>query len=212
MYFNLKGIFKISIYLPSDYPQKFIKRGGIISMSIYTEKRRFLLSRNNRAWAFPVPGQWYVVQPLCLNHVDKESDFTRSRMSEIMINLITGRTIEQGASMEAGKEKDRYMHACGIIQIDPSDFPRLGIMRNTNVKVTSKHGDVVVKAIETPEGPHPGVAYMPMGPWSNSVVDPETYSTGMPTFKGVPITIVSATNEKILNSIELVRSKCWGDR
>jgi len=132
-------------------------------------------------------------------------------MSEITINLITGRTIEQGVSMEAGKEKDRYMKACGIIQIDASDFSRLGLMRNTNVKVKSLHGEVIVKAVETTEGPHPGVAYIPMGPWANSVVDPETYSTGMPTFKGVPITIESAQNEKILNSIELVRSKCWGE-
>jgi formylmethanofuran dehydrogenase subunit D len=33
----------------------------------------------------------------------------------------------------------------------------------------------------------------------------------MPTFKGVPITIEPAENEKVLTSIELVREKCWGD-
>lgn len=113
--------------------------------------------------------------------------------------------------MEGGKETDKYMKACGIIEVDDSDFKRLGIMKNTNVKVISEFGEVVVKAIEATQGPHPGVAFIPMGPWANSVTNPETYSTGMPTFKGVPITIEPAEKEKVLNSIELVRAKCWGD-
>jgi formylmethanofuran dehydrogenase subunit D len=132
-------------------------------------------------------------------------------MSTISINLISGRTIQQGASMEGGKDTDKYMKACGIIEIDDSDFKRLEIMKNTNVRVTSEFGNVVVKAVEATQGPHPGVAFIPMGPWANSVISPETYSTGMPTFKGVPITIEPAENEKVLTSIELVREKCWGD-
>jgi len=132
-------------------------------------------------------------------------------MSTISINLISGRTIQQGASMEGGKDTDKYMKACGIIEIDDSDFKRLEIMKNTNVRVISEFGNVVVKAVEATQGPHPGVAFIPMGPWANSVISPETYSTGMPTFKGVPITIEPAENEKVLTSIELVREKCWGD-
>jgi len=128
-------------------------------------------------------------------------------MSAISINLISGRTIQQGVSMEGGKETDKYMKACGIIEIDESDFKRLGIMKNTNVKVKSEFGEVVVKAVEATQGP-----FIPMGPWANSVTSPETYSTGMPTFKGVPITIDPADKEKVLNSLELVRSKCWGDQ
>ncbi|WP_373839326.1 molybdopterin dinucleotide binding domain-containing protein [Methanospirillum sp.] len=132
-------------------------------------------------------------------------------MSTISINLISGRTIQQGASMEGGKDTEKYMKACGIIEIDDSDFKRLDIMKNTNVKVKSEFGEVVVKAIEATQGPHPGVAFIPMGPWANSVTSPETYSTGMPTFKGVPITIEPAEKERVLTSIELVREKCWGD-
>ncbi|MDD3573440.1 MAG: molybdopterin dinucleotide binding domain-containing protein [Methanospirillum sp.] len=132
-------------------------------------------------------------------------------MSTISINLISGRTIQQGASMEGGKDTEKYMKACGIIEIDDSDFKRLDIMKNTNVKVKSEFGEVVVKAIEATQGPHPGVAFIPMGPWANSVTSPETYSTGMPTFKGVPITIEPAEKERVLTSIELVREKCRGD-
>lgn len=132
-------------------------------------------------------------------------------MSPITINLNTGRTIQQGVAMEGGKEKDKYRLACGIIEIDESDFKRLGVMKNTNVKVTSDYGSVIVKAITATQGPHPGMAFIPMGPWANKLSSTETYSTGMPTFKGVPITIESAPSEKVMNSVELVREYCFGD-
>lgn len=129
-------------------------------------------------------------------------------MPKINLTLITGRTIQQGVSMEAGKDKPAYMEACGIIEIDPADFKRLGAWRNTNVRVTSAYGSVVVKAVEATQGPHPGIAFIPMGPWANAVVNPKTYSTGMPTFKGVPVTVEPAPNEKVLDAITLVQSQC----
>ncbi len=126
----------------------------------------------------------------------------------ITINLISGRTIQQGVAIEGGKEKPNYRTAAGIIELDPTDFKRLGIWKNTNVRVTSPYGNVVVKAIETTQGPHPGVAFIPMGPWANSIIDPNTYSTGMPTFKGTPVTLEVAVNEPILLGIELVQKLC----
>jgi formylmethanofuran dehydrogenase subunit D len=126
----------------------------------------------------------------------------------ITINLISGRTIQQGVAIEGGKEKPLYRTAAGIIEMDEADFKKLGVWKNTNVRVTSPHGNVVVKAIETSQGPHPGVAFIPMGPWANSVIDPNTYSTGMPTFKGTPVTVEVATNEPILLGIELVQKLC----
>ncbi|HPD50914.1 MAG TPA: molybdopterin dinucleotide binding domain-containing protein [Methanoculleus sp.] len=129
----------------------------------------------------------------------------------IRVNLITGRTIHQGVSMEAGKEKPAYTAACGIIELDPTDFKKLGVFRGTNVRVTSDYGSVVVKAVEATQGPHPGIAFIPMGPWANRVVNPNTYSTGMPTFKGTPVTVEAAKNEPVLNSLELVRKGCRGE-
>jgi formylmethanofuran dehydrogenase subunit D len=127
---------------------------------------------------------------------------------EISVNLISGRTIQQGVAIEGGKEKPLYRTAAGIIEMDDADMKKLGAWRNTNVRVTSPHGSVIVKAIETTQGPHPGVAFIPMGPWANSIVDPNTYSTGMPTFKGTPVTVEVATNEPILLGIELVQKLC----
>lgn len=132
-------------------------------------------------------------------------------MPKIKLNLITGRTVWQGAAMEGGKEKPAYRDACGIIEIDAADFKRLGAWRNTNVRVTSEYGSVVVKAIETTQGPHPGLAFIPMGPWANRVVNPYTYSTGMPTFKGTPIEVEEAGGEPVLDAIQLVTKGVRGE-
>jgi formylmethanofuran dehydrogenase subunit D len=133
------------------------------------------------------------------------------RLTKLALNLISGRTIQQGVAMEHGKEKEEYRKACGIIELDPSDLKKLGAWRNTNVRVTSPYGNVVVKAVEATQGPHPGLGYIPMGPWANSVINPNTYSTGMPTFKGVPVEIEVELKEPVLSSIELVQKKCRGE-
>ena len=128
--------------------------------------------------------------------------------NSISVNLISGRTIQQGVAIESGKEKASYRTACGIIEMDPSDLKKLGAWKNTNVKVTSDYGSVVVKAVEATQGPHPGVAFIPMGPWANSIITPNTYSTGMPTFKGTPVTVEVAIDEPVLLGIELVQKNC----
>ena len=129
-------------------------------------------------------------------------------MAAINLNLISGRNIQQGVAIEGGKEKPACRAAAGIIELDPSDLKKLGAWKGTNVKVTSDYGSVVVKAIETTQGPHPGLGFIPMGPWANSIVNPNTYSTGMPTFKGVPVKVEVAINEPILLGIELVQKQC----
>ena len=123
---------------------------------------------------------------------------------KIKLNLITGRTIQQGVSMEGGKETPAYRDACAILELDPKDFKRLGIWEGNPVRVTSSYGSVVVKAVKTKQGPHPGLGWIPMGPWANRLTDPNTYSMGMPTFKGIPVEVESAPNEKILLSLELI--------
>ncbi|MDD1670071.1 MAG: molybdopterin dinucleotide-binding protein [Methanomicrobiales archaeon] len=129
-------------------------------------------------------------------------------MAKIQLNLISGRTIQQGVAIEGGKEKPAYRDACGIIELDAEDFRKLGIYRNTNVRVTSPYGSVVVKAVDATQGPHPGLGWIPMGPWANSVTNPNTYSTGMPTFKGVPVEVEPAPTEPVLLGIELVQKAC----
>ena len=129
-------------------------------------------------------------------------------MATINVNLISGRSIQQGVAIEGGKEKPAYRTAAGIIELDLSDLKKLGAWKNTNVRVTSDYGSVIVKATETSQGPHPGIGFIPMGPWANSIIDPNTYSTGMPTFKGTPVKVEVAITEPVLLGIELVQKLC----
>jgi len=76
---------------------------------------------------------------------------------------------------------------------------------------TSEYGSVVVKAVQATQGPHPGLAFIPMGPWANQIISPNTYSTGMPTFKGVPVKVEVAEGGKVLEALDLVRKACRGE-
>lgn len=123
---------------------------------------------------------------------------------KLELNLITGRTIQQGVSMEGGKERSDYRDACGILELDPVDLKKLGVWDGSTVRVTSAYGSVIVKAVRTNQGPHPGLGWIPMGPWANRLTDPNTYSMGMPTFKGIPVTVEPAPNERVLLSLEVI--------
>ena len=56
--------------------------------------------------------------------------------------------------------------------------------------------------------PHPGLGWIPMGPWANMLVYENTYSTGTPTFKGTAVTVEPAETEQVLSSIDLVLQSC----
>ena len=57
--------------------------------------------------------------------------------NKISLNTITCRSIQQGVGMEAGKTSKKYFDACTIIEMHPDDMKKLGIWKNTNVRVTS---------------------------------------------------------------------------
>ena len=69
-------------------------------------------------------------------------------MPTISLNMITQRSIEEGAAMERGKTNQDYFEACSIIELNPEDMKRAGILRSTNVRVVSECGTVIVKAKE----------------------------------------------------------------
>ncbi|HEY9207088.1 MAG TPA: molybdopterin dinucleotide binding domain-containing protein [Candidatus Methanoperedens sp.] len=117
----------------------------------------------------------------------------------LKVTLITGRTINQGATIE-NKTSSDYMEATAYCELNSKDIGLLG--NGNNVKVKTAHGDVVVKLKENNGNPD-GIAFIPMGPWANAVVDPDTKGCGMPGFKGVPAN-VEATKDKILLMKELI--------
>jgi formylmethanofuran dehydrogenase subunit D len=123
----------------------------------------------------------------------------------IEVNMISGRTVWQGVAIEGHKHDDGYVKACGIVEMDVSDMKSLHVFPGQTVKVKSAYGEVVVRAVKATQGPHPGLVFIPMGPWANQVTSTEMYSTGMPHFKGVKVTITPAPNETVVNGIKLLQ-------
>jgi len=120
-------------------------------------------------------------------------------MPKLKVSLLTGRTIDQGKGKEMGKLSKEYLESVVICQMDPNDMKFLGTKENTNVKVVTDFGSVVLKAVKSARAPHPKVVFIPYGPWASLIMNPKTHGTGMPSLKGIPAEIEPAPNEKVLS-------------
>ncbi len=117
----------------------------------------------------------------------------------LKVTLITGRTISQGVNLE-NKTSPDYMDAAAFCELNSKDIGLLG--KPKNVRIRTDHGDVVVKVKENNGNPE-NIAFIPMGPWANAIVDPDTKGCGMPGFKGIPAEI-EVTEDKVLLIRELI--------
>ncbi|MCX9025724.1 MAG: tRNA CCA-pyrophosphorylase [Candidatus Methanoperedens sp.] len=117
----------------------------------------------------------------------------------LKVTLITGRTVNQGANLE-NKTSSDYQEATAYCELNSKDIGVLG-KSGEKVRVKTKHGEVIVKLKENNGNPD-GLAFIPMGPWANAVVDPDTKGCGMPGFKGIQAEI-DVTNDKLLLMREL---------
>lgn len=117
--------------------------------------------------------------------------------AKVKVTLLTGRTIDQGTTKEHGKLSKEYQEIVATCEVDLDDLKKLTMKKNSNVRVSTDYGSVVVKAIESKRGSHPGIAYMPYGLWANEVVDPNTNGTGMPSFKGIPAELEITQSEQV---------------
>jgi formylmethanofuran dehydrogenase subunit D len=123
---------------------------------------------------------------------------------KLHVILITGRTIDQGVGKEMGKGSKEYFDSSSICVIDEADMKKLGIKSRTNVKVTSKYGDVILKAAKNPYGSNPGLIFIPCGLWANAICGDETFGMGMPLFKGFMVDVEPAPTEPVLTLDELL--------
>ena len=121
--------------------------------------------------------------------------------------LITGRTIDQGVGKEMGKGSKEYFDSSALCFIDEADMKKLGIKSRSNVKVTSKYGSVIVKAVKNPYGSNPGLVFIPCGLWANAICGDETFGMGMPLFKGFQVEVEPAPNQAILTLDELLKEE-----
>ena len=121
------------------------------------------------------------------------------------VTLLTGRTIRQGQGKEYGKLSERYWKSVAVCEMDPDDMKRLGIRENTNVKIATDYGSVVLRAVKSLRAPHPSTVFVPYGPWVSLIVNPRTHGTGMPSLKGITAVVEPAPTEPLLSLEELIK-------
>jgi formylmethanofuran dehydrogenase subunit D len=127
------------------------------------------------------------------------------------LTLLTGRTIDQGVGKERGKTSKDYLENVAVCFLDSDDLKKFGVKANTNVLVSTQHGSVVLKAMKSLRGPHPGIVFIPYGPWANVIVNPETDSIGMPSLKGIPVEVEPASDQPVLDLPSLLEKQFGKD-
>lgn len=126
-------------------------------------------------------------------------------MPKLKVSLLTGRTIDQGTGKEYGKFSEEYQESVSISQMDPGDMKFLRAKENENIKVTTEFGSVIMKVVKSRRAPHPGVVFVPYGPWASVLANPETHGTGMPSLKGEMAEVEPAPTQKVLSLQELLK-------
>jgi formylmethanofuran dehydrogenase subunit D len=104
--------------------------------------------------------------------------------------LIPGRTSKQGVGISEGKFKEGYQTETRTLQVAPQDMRRLGLKDADKVRLTSEFGqiDVAVTPAKGDELP-PGLLFIAYGDLSSRLMGGETHGSGMPTSKGIDVTL-----------------------
>ena len=130
------------------------------------------------------------------------ADFSGVADDMIKFLLNTGSTIEEGRLAKGGsKLTEEYTQECAVCEINPGDFQAMGTPQRVLISTMDGLHNVAVYAYAT-EFVEPGQIFMPRAIWANVVVDPETFSTGSPLYKGSPVR-VQPTLEEVLNARDL---------
>ena len=129
-------------------------------------------------------------------------------MSEkLNATLITGRTTSQGTARHGKKTQNEYVESAAICELDPEDIEKLKIKEGDTVRIKTNYGAVTVRVVISTQTPHPGIIFIPMGPWANEIIGPDTDSIGMPSFKSIPAEIEAAPDENILDALALIKGR-----
>ena len=120
------------------------------------------------------------------------------------ILVTSGRTLTQGRAMEKGKLTSDYENAVAVCELDTTAMESLGIENGETITVKTEIGEVVVKA-KLNKNLHPGIAFIPCGPYFNFLLDSYTQHTGMPGFKSLAVSIDAAPGAKIPSVEELAQ-------
>lgn len=110
-------------------------------------------------------------------------------MAETFI-LIPGRTAKQGCGISEGKFGETYQAEITQLQVAPGDMRRLGLRTGDRVRVTGEHGQIEVAVIEANKDELPeGLLFIAYGDLSSRLMGSDTHGSGMPTSKGLDVTV-----------------------
>ena len=126
-------------------------------------------------------------------------------MKKIQVTLLTGRSLSQGREKEQGKLSESYFQSVTCCEINGEDIQELGLNYGENVRISTKYGSVVLKAIAAKQTLERGIVFIPYGIWATQISGSETNGTGMPSYKGVSSTLESAKKEKVLTVDQLIK-------
>ena len=116
--------------------------------------------------------------------------------------LISGRTVEQGKSLEIGKTSAEYFESVAAVEMNGSDMSVLGIEEDQPVEIRTEFGSTVAKCRKS--NVDRGIAFMPYGPWVSMIIGNDTQGTGMPDTRGVEAEI-STTDKQAPTVTEIVK-------
>jgi formylmethanofuran dehydrogenase subunit D len=104
--------------------------------------------------------------------------------------LIPGRTSKQGCGISEGKFSEGYRSETSVLQVSPTDMQRLGLAEGERVRLASETGaiDVAITAAKGDELPS-GVLFIAYGDLSSRLMGGDTHGSGMPTSKGIDVTL-----------------------
>ncbi len=104
--------------------------------------------------------------------------------------LIPGRTSDQGCGISEGKFQNKYQTEINSLQVAPGDMTRLGLKTGDRVRLTSEHGQVEVAVIPAKADELPaGLLFIAYGDISSRLMGGDTHGSGMPTSKGIDVTL-----------------------
>jgi formylmethanofuran dehydrogenase subunit D len=104
--------------------------------------------------------------------------------------LIPGRTSRQGCGISEGKYGPNYQEEINSLQMAPEDMQRLGLSDGSRVRITSDSGTIEVAITTAKEGElPPGLLFIAYGDLSSRLMGGDTHGSGMPTSKGIDVTL-----------------------
>ncbi|MCG7849453.1 MAG: formylmethanofuran dehydrogenase [ANME-2 cluster archaeon] len=124
------------------------------------------------------------------------------RAPEYDITVVTYRDVFQSSACEEDRNGKECERLSAVIVLDTAEMKRMGVRDGANVRLTSKWGSIVVKAVFSPRDEQKEIGFMVNSPWSNALVSDET-TGGIPEFKNIKVKI-KVSNETIISNKELL--------